>query len=35
MAGFTQALQQSILDAQLVAGDHIAYSTNGTRQPKE
>lgn len=32
MAGFTQARQQAILDAELVAGDYIAYSANGTSE---
>lgn len=32
MAGFTQARQQAILDAELAAGDYIAYSTNGTSE---
>lgn len=30
--GFTQARQQAILDAELVAGDYIAFSTNGTSE---
>lgn len=32
MAGFTQARQQAILDAELVSGDYIAYSANGTSE---
>lgn len=32
MAGFTQARQQAILDAEFAAGDYIAYSTNGTSE---
>lgn len=32
MAGFTTAYQRTILDTHLVAGDHIAYSTNGTSE---
>lgn len=32
MAGFTQARQQAILDTELVSGDHIAYSINGTSE---
>ena len=32
MAGFTQPYQRTILDTHLVAGDHVAYSTNGTSE---
>lgn len=32
MAGFTQARQQAILDAELVSGDFVAYSANGTSE---
>lgn len=32
MAGFTQARQQAILDAELVSGDYIAWSANGTSE---
>jgi hypothetical protein len=32
MAGFTQARQQAILDAELVAGDHFMFSANGTSE---
>lgn len=32
MAGFTQARQQAILDAELVSGDYIAWSANGSSE---
>lgn len=32
MAGLTQARQQAILDAEFVAGDYIAYSSNGSSE---
>lgn len=32
MAGFTQARQQAILDAEFASGDYIAYSANGTSE---
>lgn len=35
MAGFTQAIQQAVLDSQFptsAATDHIAYSTNGSSE---
>lgn len=32
MAGLTQAFAQTILDANFVSGDYIAYSANGTSE---